>query len=389
MRLCTIRFALVSTSAVVVAVVLAVAAGIDPAQAAGPPGWRIVTTVTPSAQGSELTAVAVADRQHEWAVGFAVDTQAGQFTPLVMGWNGSTWTRIALPGSVLAKLGTGLGPLLDAAGASSPANMWAFSATGGWLHWNGRWTAGQIARTPVAIYSTVVLGRGDVWALGGIDSSGAPFAAHYNGTSWKRFPVPGSAAISAVSAVSGGDIWATLGRAELSLESGGTGGGLVHWFGGRWHRVISLPAALRNASLGSVLARGDRNVWVGGATRNGAGGTTEAIGHWNGRAWTVIRLRARATENGYRVSSLAADGEGGIWALGNCLAAATCLDASPWRLWHEVAGRWSGPTHPRLASRGTALFSLTAVSHSVWAPGGIRTDNSANGIIALWGSKPS
>src|ERR1022692_509919 len=389
MRLRTIRFALLSTPAVLVAMVLAVAAGIGPAQAVGPPGWRIVATIAASGQGSELTAVAVADQRHEWTVGFAVDSKAGVFMPIVMGWNGSAWTRITLPASILAKLGTGIGPLLDAADASGPAHMWALSVTGGWLHWNGQWTAGQIARTPVAIYSTVVLGRGNVWALGGTGSSGAPFAAHYNGTGWKRSPVPGSASISAASAVRGTDIWATLGKAELSLGGGATSGGLVHWFSGRWHRVTGLPAALRNASLGSILARSDKNVWVGGATRNARGGTTEALGHWNGRTWTVIRLRARATVNGYRVASLATDGAGGIWALGNCIASTRCSNGSPWRLWHEVAGRWSGPTRPRLASHNTVLFSLAAVSHSAWAPGAIQVGNSANGIIALWGTKPS
>jgi hypothetical protein len=382
MRLRMIRSALVIGPAVA----LTIAAGIGTAQAAGPRGWRIFTTVKASL---ELTGIAVAGQRHEWAVGFAVSSRGSMLTPVVMGWNGSAWTRLALPASVVTKLRTGTGTLLDTTGASGPRNMWAFSVSGGWLRWNGHWSAGQIAGTPAMIYSTVVLGSGDVWALGGTEASSQPYAAHYDGTRWKRYPVPGSAAITAASAVSSHDIWATLGTTEFDFKAGGTGGGLVHWFNGRWHRVTSLPAVLRNASLGSVLARSDKNVWVGGATRNSKRGTTEAVGHWNGRTWTVTRLRAAATTNGYRVSSMAADSAGGIWALASCVASATCSGGSPWRLWHEAAGRWSGPAHPRLASHNTFLASLAAVSRSVWATGGIQAGDNSNGIIALWGTKPS
>jgi|GEM_PF-1588388 len=380
-----------STLLVVPAAALALASGVVPAQAANPTRWRIVATVPASDGGSELTGVAVADQRHAWAVGFAVNTKTTTFAPVVMNWNGSAWTQVSLPAGVVKELGGAIGPLLVTVGASSPSNMWAFTPSGGWLRWNGTWTAGQITKALVFIDATAVLGPGDVWAFGGAMSgakSSAPYAAHYNGTGWKRYPVPGSNGISAASAVSSRDIWATLGQAELSLGSGGKGGGLVHWYRGRWHPVTNLPAALRNTFLGSVLARSDKNVWVGGAVKNGKHGTTEAIGHWNGRKWTVTMLPARATAKDYSVASMATDGAGGIWALGICLTSA-CSAGSPWRLWHEAAGRWSGPTQPRLSRRATLLDSLAAAGHSVWAVGAIKVGSSANGIIALWGRVPS
>ena len=387
MRLWSFRPAL----PVLIVVSVAMATGLVPAQAAGPPGWRIVATVSASADGTELTAIAPADQRHAWAVGIDLVSNSGTFAPVVMGWNGSAWTQVSLPAGIVADLGAG--PLLDAAAASSPSNMWAFTAGGGWLRWNGQWTAGRIAQTPIDIDSTLVFGPSDVWAFGStLPKRGAstPYAAHYDGAGgWKRYSVPGTAAIGAASAVNSNDIWATLGRTEFA-DSGRAVGGLVHWFRGSWHRVTGLPAQLRTASLGSVLARSDKDVWVGGAVKDAKGGSTEVVGRWNGRKWTVSVLRARATSNGYSMIAMVTDGAGGIWGLGNCLASANCSAASPWRLWHETGGnKWSRPIEPRLSSHDTLLSSLAPVAHSVWASGAIREGSGANGIVVLWGNAPS
>jgi hypothetical protein len=367
------------------------AAGLTPAQAAGSPGWRIVATVATPGEVTELTSIAIADQRHAWAVGISVTAKTGAFAPVVEGWGGSAWAPVSLPPDVVANLGTE--PLLDAVAASSPTNMWAFTTAGGWLHWNGVWTAGRITKSPIEIDSTLVFGQSNVWAFGEtrpVRGAPVPYAARFDGPGgWKRSSVPGTNGISAASAVNSTDIWATLGQPEFAFGGGSRGGGLVHWFRGRWHRVTSFPSQLRNASLGSVLARSDKDVWVGGAMKNGKHGTTEAIGRWNGRKWTVTTLRARATANGYRVASLVSDGAGGIWALGNCLASSNCSPGTPWRLWHETAGNWSRPIQPRLSSHNTVLDSLAPVAHSVWAAGAIQEGSSANGIVALWGRAPS
>jgi hypothetical protein len=269
--------------------------------------------------------------------------------------------------------------------------MWAFNAVGGtWLRWDGaNWTAGQVTTASVELDASAVFGTKNVWAFGRGTSS-RPQAFHFDGSAWKRSAVPGSNGIAAASAVTSRDIWAVLGTADLfGISGGGKGGGLVHWFRGRWHAVTKLPSALRNASLGSVLARSDKNVWIGGATKNSKHGTTEAIGHWNGHRWTVVKLRAVASGSGYRVVSLVTDGAGGIWALGNCLSSATCTQSSPWRLWHEAGGHWSGPVKPHLSRSPTLLLSLASVAQSVWAPGAIQSGRrSSNGMIALWGAIP-
>jgi len=161
--------------------------------------------------------------------------------------------------------------------------------------------------------------------------------------------------------------------------------GLVRWNGRRWQQVAGLPAVLRNSSLGSVLARSDHDVWLGGAVRNAKAGTTEAIGHWNGRSWTVRRLPAPAARARDRVVSLAGDGAGGIWALGACLGVSCPGQRSRYRLWHETGGRWSGPVRPRLGTGMVGLFSLAGAGHSVWAVGiAVVGRNTDDGLIARW-----
>lgn len=92
----------------------------------------------------------------------------------------------------------------------------------------------------------------------------------------------------------------------------------MRWHDGQWHQVTGLPATLRSALFGSVLARSDRNVWLGSAAPNHKGGSTGAVGHWNGRRWTVTRLQAPAITGHYHVISIVPDGSGGLWALGYC-----------------------------------------------------------------------
>jgi hypothetical protein len=202
--------------------------------------------------------------------------------------------------------------------------------------------------------------------------------------------VPGRGMIVGVSAVTGRDIWAALGTSPSGGGVGSRSGALVRWNGLRWQLVTGLPATLRSPLLGSVLARSDRNIWVGSAAPNRKGGSTEAVGHWNGRRWLVTRLRAPAITGHYQVISIVPDGSGGLWALGYCEhvgpRASWCPPQAS-RLWHEFRGQWTGPSQPALAKRAAPMFGLAAAAKSVWAAGSVGISVS-NGLIALWGPVP-
>ena len=385
------RQAIIRRSMVVLpATALALTAGVVPAQAAGPAGWRTVATVSRSSSETALVGVATAGPRHAWAVGFASSSGGNTLLPVVQSWDGSAWSPVTLPARVVSTLSRNGPPLLDTTAASGPGNVWAFTVPGGWLHNNGTaWKAGTLARGHALVLASLVTARSTVWAFGAaLTATGSvPYAAFKSRSrAWKRTPVPGKGPIAAASAVSGGDIWAVLGNGALGISR--SAGGLLHWHGGRWHRIPGLPASLRNRSLGAVLARSDQNVWVGGAVRNSRKGTTEAVGHWNGHRWAVVKLRAAAAAAPFRVGAMVTDGSGGIWALGLCTAA-TCPHRGGSRLWHETGGRWHGPVEPKLATRPSVLVSLAAVAKSVWGVGLVRAGkNTANGLIALWGPTP-
>ena len=203
--------------------------------------------------------------------------------------------------------------------------------------------------------------RGQVFAAG----APAPLVEHWDGRAWHRVALPSRPR--------------HLGRArhpaDQRVDRPRRPGPLERppW------RTVGLPARLATPRLGSVLARSATSVWVGGAIRNRAGGSTEAVGHWNGRGWTVVTLPAPAGRAHYHVTQLVTDGAGGIWAIGQC---ASC-DRIPSRLWHERAGRWSGPFVPRLARPRWILFGLAAAGHSVWADGAVDGAR-ISGLIARW-----
>lgn len=361
--------------------------GIASAQRVGaPPAWRTVST-TPSP--SFLLGVSTAGQAHAWAVGSG--QSLSKIAPLVWAWKGSSWAAVSLKPGVVSALGPT--PELDtiAAAAFGLGHVWAFTENGHWLHYNGTtWTAGPIASPALTIQSSLASGASSAWAFGGMPASSrsatiVPYASFFiPGHGWRRTPVPGKGMIVDASAVSTSDVWAVIGTGALGLPA--PGHGLVHWAAGRW-QAVTLPAQLRNASLGAVLARSDTNVWVGGAVSNIAHGTTEAVGHWNGTTWTVRTLPAPASAVKFHLVSIVTDGAGGLWALGFSVSKNGNGIAS--RLWHQTAGRWTGPVEPVLAHRAAALVGLAATGHSVWGVGdagvgGARPD----GLIALWGPTP-
>lgn len=390
------------------AVVLALSAS---AMAAPASSWR---TVDMTARQGEFFSVAAADQRHAWAVGVS-PTRNGDFAPLIGRWNGVSWAPVALPAKVRSRLGT---LALETAVASGPRSLWAFSVVGSWLHYDGSsWITGIV---PDALITTAsaVAARKYIWAFGLGDTFGRPvpfsaYAADINGrVRWVNKAVPGGAVIYGASAVSGSDLWAVgisgliasgIGARSSAIAArdmiagGGIStpdgiastvtlrSGLLHYYAGRWHKAVPLPAAMRKLPATRIFARSDTSVWVGGAVRNAAGGTTEAIAHWTGRGWALVKLPARASKGDYRTEAISTDGSGGLWALATCGGPGCAGGGLTSRLWHEQAGRWTGPIQPALARHPTVLVDLAEAGRSVWAAGAVMlAKNDIRGLIAVW-----
>jgi hypothetical protein len=379
------------------AVIVASAAVLLPssASAAAAPvsAWHAVhLTVRPG----KFYSVTAAGQRHAWAVGGS-PSRRGLFAPLVARWDGAAWAPVRLPTKLRSQLGPL--PLLDTVVASGPRNLWAFSLTGGWLHYNGSsWTAGLL---PAVLTTTASAVAGThVWSFGLRPTfhAPAPYSAYatdiHGKMTWKFKAIPGNATIYGASAVSASDLWAvgTSGPIDNPIGDSGTttragtprtASSLLHYYAGHWHRVMPLPASMRTNPATSILARSDTDIWVGGAVRNARTGTSEAIAHWNGRSWNLVKLPVAPSKDHYRTQAITADDSTSLWALADCFGT-RCPNHGPQsRLWHEQAGHWTGPSRLAGTSHPTALYSIATVGPIVWAAGTVTLGkNNVHGLIA-------
>ncbi len=214
---------------------------------------------------SALEDVAATSATNAWAVGF---TGRG---PLVLHWDGTSWTRTQLPAALEHRVAA-----VDAVAATSPANAWAVIRfrTGNsprLMHWNGsQW--GQVVVPDIGmrygLYSVAATSARNVWAVG----SGVTL--HWNGRRWTCASIQNT--LYDVSTSSQDNAWAV----------GGSGGEAValHWNGHTWNHKELTPVPRRVYFLNGVA----------GIPRSGrawAVGTTESTGdetlmlHWNGTTW--------------------------------------------------------------------------------------------------------
>jgi len=347
-------------------------------------GWRLVRTF--SARGGDvmLTDIDTVGPADAWVVG-AVQQNGSTLRGLIGHWNGSAWSRAAVPPVLAARFRNAV---FDAIGASSSRNVWAFTTAGSYLRLTGnRWQLGRLPRRVRTrhdfLESTQVFSPTNVWVfgfrvIGSIDSLNfAPFAARFDGRSWRAVHVRGIGVISPVSPVSPASMWALTG-AELPALGLRNGPRVVHWNGRAWRPAAVQPRLPRHATLTGILAESSRDVWVSGSVPNHQTGTSELALHWNGKSWTTASPPAPASSADEFLTSLVPDRSGGLWAVAEAIP-------GPARFWHYTGGAWAPP----VAVRSDWLYPVLAAvpgSRSVWAiaasPGFTR------GLILVHGALP-
>ena len=255
---------------------------------------------TPSAGIAGLSGVSAASADDVWAVGSGGTTS--RETTLVLHWDGSKWTRVPSPtppGQVVA---------LFAVSAVSPTDAWAvgrdLTRTLGktlMLHWNGTaWT--QVPSPNPGVHDNQLDGvhmtsATDGWAVGFGDNSlgdGLTLVLHWDGMAWTQVPSPsfglrnGGGQLTAVSALTGSDAWAS---GLFNTKGGGEGTLLLHWNGTSWTRVLAPSPSPGGATGGSFLNGvamvATADVWSAGGTEfDSTGRERTLLLHWNGTAWT-------------------------------------------------------------------------------------------------------
>ncbi len=268
------------------------AMAITPAMAVTPAraSWHIVKRVRSGPFG-DFTAVVAVGRSGGWAFD-------GISRPTAWKRSGASWTQISFPSEN--------GEEVVAAGASSAANAWAFTASGGKsraLRWNGSHWSVQRA-FPAQIGGAVVISASDVWVFGQPFVPGGGLGAwHYNGHVWSRVR-PGRG-LEGGSGLSASNIWAFAGTK------------VAHWNGHTWASTSVaglLPAKrqLNDPAVVGIDAEAPGSVYaIGSGNTEDEGGPTVIL-HYNGHSWRKVAEGSfgLGTSPLQQVSS---DGRGGLW----------------------------------------------------------------------------
>jgi hypothetical protein len=376
---------------------LALAGGLVPAQAATT-GWRVDTTIAVRGSANLLSSVTAVSPSDAWATGLVGKT-SGTALPhtYIRHWTGKAWRRVTLPATI-ARQWARQDPVFSEVGASSARSVWVFGGLGGgYLRLSGsRWSIGRLpgaGRTSsVQIYAAKVFSSTNVWAFGARNSASgtqlvtAAYAAHYNGHTWVQVTVPGSFAITAVSAASSSQMWAVEGSVSFfgtSVSPGPTPPVVLHWTASTgWQEASAQPTLAKGDELTSVVAEPNGDVWFGGSAKNTAKGRTPLAAEWNGSSWSPRHLLMRATSAKWEIGGMTPDGTGGIWAQAS--------DSQGSQIWRLHSGRWS-QVRPAFGKRRWILQALALVpgTQSVWAVGAVRVGkSSADGLIAVDGPLP-
>jgi hypothetical protein len=189
--------------------------------------WSIVPSPNPDQTQNKLVAVDGVAADDAWAVGgIGHDGYGGEtVTPLVLRWNGSTWTRVPLPDD---------GPMFS---------------------------------VPV-LRDVVVVSNDDVWAVGQVFHLGllrqVPYLLHWNGQTWQHstIPTPPAGVFNGVTALSSTKVYAVGVGDSRAL--------IARWNGAAWSRETT-PSTAGSSLLGGAAATGTGTVWGVGAQANSSG----------------------------------------------------------------------------------------------------------------------
>lgn len=159
------------------------------------------------------------------------------------------------------------------------------------------WEFEHIADFNGELVDVAVLAEDDIWAVGNEnDGTANAHLLHYDGTKWKREPLP-----EALGAGAHPPRLEEIGEDALWLRpqtvEDGAANRWAQWDGARWSAVPSPPPG----DTGDLEAAGPDDIWALDGEHTAQ--------HWDGTGWTTTRLP-------YEASDLAVVGPDDVWAVG-------------------------------------------------------------------------
>jgi hypothetical protein len=333
---------------------------------ASPATWRSVALPSSVKSPAALADVSASSKTNAWAVGTEAETSFDQGTPLILHWNGTKWSTVALSGVP--------GPgFLTSVSAASASDAWAAGSDKSGavvLRWNGiRWSNVSFPDKSLATVSSVAVApNGTAWLAGSVASDdGQTLVEEWDGSAWHVVKTGlGAGSLDSVRVSASGDVWVGGGNSNQSVVG--------HEHRGTW---TALPApGMITAS--DILAAASSDVWAVGYTFSTPGGATNpAVCHWNGSTWKLVNAPAKMVGQALTVSP-GATGQPqwlGVEDLGS--PSATQYAYYNGTAWSSVTG---ATALPGILGANTATAHIPG-TNSTWAVGNSYTMDSALNIL--------
>lgn len=275
--------------------------------------WSVVESPNPSPYFNALKDVSGSSRNDVWAVGWQASTQDSPVQPLILHWDGTSWSERAY--SIAGGRGTLRGVL-----ALSPTDVWA---VGGYsdgsqqrsliLHWDGiTWGIVQSPSNSEALNElSAIDGSADrqLWAVGSPNLPGLTPAddllQRRDGTEWiETEGISGliHPHLEDVGVFSDESAWA-VGEENLSAF-------VQRWGRSEWVRATEGFPNVEAARLVSIAVLRDDEVWIAGITVE-TNTLAPLIAHWNGQTWASSMIEP----SGYLLG-IDFDWRGNLWVVG-------------------------------------------------------------------------
>jgi hypothetical protein len=269
------------------------------AKASTAPGWNLVFQ---SGKRGLFTSIDPISKSNIWA---AAELFSGKdnrvYKPFVERYNGRTWNQVTIPGAAISS---------TTVQSTSAHDVWVFGlkhnkqdvAADAAYRWNG--SSWRRIPVPAETYlqGTVVLGPSSVWAFGGSGSMAGDIF-HWNGRSWKAYDTTYRFNFfpQSISASSASNVW--IGGIRHT-RSGPPRAVAYRWNGRRWSQASTPHPIVRHGGpVVTVLSKS--NVWIGWTTEQ-----TSAAEHWSGHTWTKVTAPGNVSADSLEI---APDGRGGTW----------------------------------------------------------------------------
>jgi hypothetical protein len=280
--------------------------------------WRSVART--GLPGTEvLHGVYTVSTTDTWAVG---DARGGGFTAtdtLAAHWNGSAWIREPTPDGNPASINTlngvtvagstvwAVGTYVDPNNAGNRRKLILQRSGGSWHA-----SAAPSVGTYETLAAVAATGSTDVWAVGSatrdIQSSPlAPLVLRWNGAAWASttIPAPVRTTLSGIDARTPSDVWVVGSTSDVY---GAQQPYAAHFDGASW-RQVTTPSLGGGGSLSDVVTSSSSSAFAVGRS-NGA----PLVLRWNGTSWT--RETTPAVSSNPYLTAVAAGGPGAIWSIG-------------------------------------------------------------------------